>query len=300
MYTLIFLTDYGWQGAYVGTLKAAALSTLTPQAKKHTTLLDLSHAVPAFQIHVGAWQLLTSLPYCPPDSVFICVVDPAVGNEAQGVLIAYRASFNQWVIAPDNGLLAPLLASDSNIRVWQFPAQSLQQTFGWQYANPSVAELVGTTFAGRDLYAPLGAILLNKLISGADMQTWLTTLATQHNATAQTWQPCPHWQYPIQHSANQVQGTTLLTDTFGNIITTIPHYWLPATCQHARLQVSQHPLGITLPIVTHYQALQQHPNTVGIVKASHGYVELACYQHAAQQQLPLPMGETVTLTLLTT
>jgi S-adenosylmethionine hydrolase len=295
MYTLIFLTDYGWQDAYVGTLKAAALSTLTPQAKKNTTLLDLSHAVPAFQIHIGAWQLLTSLPYCPPDSIFVCVVDPDVGDATQNVLITYRASFNQWFIAPDNGLLAPLLTSDATIQVWRFTHQSLQNAFGWQYASSSVADSVGATFAGRDLYAPLAAVLLNKLTASINVLAWLTAVATQHNAIAQAWQPCTNWQQPIQHSTHQLQGNTLLTDTFGNIITTIPHYWLPTNCLEATLHYPPHQV-ITLPIVPHYRALKTE--LLGIVKASHGYIELARYQQSAQQQLNVSTGTEITLTLL--
>jgi S-adenosylmethionine hydrolase len=283
MYTLLFLTDYGWQDAYVGTLKAVTLSTLTPKARSQTMLVDLSHAVPAFQIHLGAWHLLTSLPYCPPDSVFVCVVDPNVGNTEQRVLLAYRSSYNQWFIAPDNGLLAPLLQTDASLRVWRFSQASLKQ-FGWQYPSEAVETLAGSTFAGRDLYAPLGAVLLNKQVQGVNLLTWVSELADQHNAETQTWQPCIGWEAPTRVHETAFEGTVLTCDGFGNVILTIPHFWLDAGVKQVVLSVNNQP-SVTLPVVASYGALSV--GALGIVRGSHGYLEVACNQASAEKKLCL-------------
>jgi S-adenosylmethionine hydrolase len=292
MYTLLFLTDYGWQDAYVGTLKAATLSTLTPKARSQTSLVDLSHAVPAFQIHLGAWQLLTTLPYCPPDSVFVCVVDPNVGNTEQRVLLAYRASYNQWFIAPDNGLLAPLLQTDASLRVWRFSQASLKQ-FGWQYPSEAVETLAGSTFAGRDLYAPLGAVLLNKQVQGANLLTWVSELADQHNAETQTWHPCTGWKAPTRVHEMAFEGTVLMCDGFGNVILTIPHFWLGAGVKQVVLSVNNQS-SVTLPVVASYGALSV--GSVGIVRGSHGYLEVACNQGSAEKKLCLASKMDVQLT----
>ena len=292
MYTLLFLTDYGWQDAYVGTLKATALSTLTPQARSQTTLVDLSHAVPAFQIHLGAWQLLTSLPYCPPDSVFVCVVDPNVGNTEQGVLLAYRASYNQWFIAPDNGLLAPLLQTDASLRVWRFSQASLKQ-FGWHYPSEAVEAFAGSTFAGRDLYAPLGAVILNKQVQGVNLLTWVSELADQHNAETQTWQPCIGWEAPTRVNETAFEGTVLTCDGFGNVILTIPHFWLGAGVTQAVLSVNNQS-SVKLPVVASYVALPL--GQLGLVRGSHGYLEVAYNQSSAEKMLCLAFKMDVQLT----
>jgi S-adenosylmethionine hydrolase len=292
MYTLLFLTDYGWQDAYVGTLKVTALSTLTPQARSQTTLVDLSHAVPAFQIHVGAWQLLTNLPYCPPDSVFVCVVDPNVGNTEQGVLLAYRASYNQWFIAPDNGLLAPLLATDKSIQVWRFSQPALKQ-YGWQYPTEMLEALVGTTFAGRDLYAPLGAMMLNKQVQGVDLVAWVTEWAEQSNAETQSYQPCTEWKAPIQLSQTTFEGNVLTCDGFGNVILTIPHFWLNFDVSQVRLSIDHQP-AMKLPLVSHYGSLPI--GHFGLVRGSHGYLEVAGNQASAEKLLCLASQMDVQLT----
>ena len=283
MYTLLFLTDYGWQDAYVGTLKAVTLSTLTPQARRQTTLVDLSHAVPAFQIHLGAWQLLTSLPYCPPDSVFVCVIDPHVGDVNQRVLLAYRVSYNQWFIAPDNGLLAPLLQTDATLRVWRFSPASLK-AFGWQYSSEAVETFAGTTFAGRDLYAPLGAVLLNKQVQGDNLLAWVSELANQHNAETQAWQPCIGWKAPTGVNEIAFEGTVLTCDGFGNVILTIPHFWLGTGVTQVVLSVNHQP-SVELPVVASYGALSV--GALGIVRGSHGYLEVACNQGSAEKKLCL-------------
>lgn len=292
MYTLLFLTDYGWQDAYIGTLKAAALSTLTPKARSQTTLVDLSHAVPAFQIHLGAWQLLTSLPYCPPDSVFVCVVDPHVGDENQRVLLTYRASYNQWFIAPDNGLLAPLLQTDASLRVWRFSQASLK-SFGWQYSSEEVETFAGSTFAGRDLYAPLGAVLLNKQVQGINLLTWVSELADQFTAETQTWQPCIGWEAPTRVNETAFEGTVLTCDGFGNVILTIPHFWLGAGVTQVVLSVNNQP-PVELPVVASYGALSV--GALGIVRGSHGYLEVACNQASAEKMLCLVSEMLVQLT----
>jgi len=283
MYTLLFLTDYGWQDAYVGTLKAVTLSTLTPKARSQTMLVDLSHAVPAFQIHLGAWQLLTSLPYCPPDSVFVCVVDPNVGNTEQRVLLVYRASYNQWFIAPDNGLLAPLLQTDATIKVWRFSQASLKQ-FGWQYPSEAVETLAGSTFAGRDLYAPLGAVLLNKQVQGINLLTWVSELADQFTAETQTWQPCTGWKAPIRLTETTFEGNVLTCDGFGNMILTIPHFWLDFDVSQVSLSIDKQQ-AIVVPLVASYGALSV--GALGIVRGSHGYLEVACNQGSAEKKLCL-------------
>jgi S-adenosylmethionine hydrolase len=283
MYTLLFLTDYGLKDAYVGTLKAAFLSTLTPQARSQTTLMDLSHAVPAFQVHLGAWHLLTNLPYCPPDSVFVCVVDPHVGDVEQGVLLAYRASYNQWFIAPDNGLLAPLLQADTSIQTWQFSQEALKP-YGWQYSSQQLEALAGNTFTGRDLYAPLAAVLLNKQVQGVNVLAWVQQVGHQSQAKSQTWQPCTEWEVPHRLNDTSFEGHVLTVDGFGNIILTIPHFWLKPTIIRSRLSFNHHPT-IELPVVAHYGALPL--GALGLVRGSHGYVEVACNQAIAVRELGL-------------
>jgi S-adenosylmethionine hydrolase len=292
MYTLLFLTDYGWQDAYVGNLKTVALSTLTPQARSKTTLVDLSHAVPAFQVQIGAWQLLTSLPYCPPDAVFVCVVDPNVGDVEQGVLLAYRASYNQWFVAPDNGLLAPLLQADATIQTWRFSQQTVKP-FGWHYPNETVEKLAGSTFAGRDLYAPLGAVLINKQVQGMDLLAWVSQLAKESHAETQTWQACSGWEAPKRLTETCFEGTVLTSDGFGNVILTIPHFWLDFELTQVDLSVdTQQPLE--LPVVSSYGALPI--DALGVVRGSHGYLEVACNQGSAEKRLGLQAGMRVRVT----
>ena len=95
---IALLTDFGTRDHYAGAMKGVA-----PGICPDAVLVDVTHEVPAHDVVAGAFELAACYRYFPPGTVFLVVVDPAVGSSRRG--IAAEAGDYKFV-APDNGVLS--------------------------------------------------------------------------------------------------------------------------------------------------------------------------------------------------
>jgi len=102
MRPIFLLSDFGPESFYQGVMKGVILS-LSPQSPIH----DLGHGLPAGQIKEAGFVVEISLDHLPEDVILVVVVDPGVGS---GRRILAASFGSRTVLAPDNGLLTPLLA----------------------------------------------------------------------------------------------------------------------------------------------------------------------------------------------
>ncbi len=136
MTILTLLTDFGTEDEYVGVMKGVILS-IAPEVR----LVDLSHQIPPQDVRRAAFLLTSAVPYFPPDTVHLAVVDPGVGTERRP--LAVRTPVGTFV-GPDNGLFSWVLT-----RVPE-----------WTAVEPAYRlPLVSSTFHGRDIFAAGGAHL---------------------------------------------------------------------------------------------------------------------------------------------
>jgi S-adenosylmethionine hydrolase len=275
--TLAWLTDFGLNDAYVGMMKAVALSMLTPQARPWVTLLDVTHGIEAHNVTLGAWQLVQGWPTLPINTVLVAVVDPAVGQAQQGYLLAYKPSHQQYVLAPNNGLLAPLLAEGG----WLVRAITATH-LGW----PNKPAHQGHTFAGRDLLTPVAVHLLNAWVANR-----LPELLPTVGEVTTTWQPLALPQAtPTPYGSWHAQAWH--TDSFGNVVTSLSLAQRPfePSAQGAYVTLLW-PEGqqCRLPLAGDYgQPMGSVSSPLRLVAASHGYWELAAPCQPVQSVWPLP------------
>jgi S-adenosylmethionine hydrolase len=135
------LTDYGLSDVFVGSCHGV-IARIAPQVR----VIDVSHAVPAFDVEQGALMLASALPYLPR-AVHLAVVDPGVGTARRPV--AVEAADGALFVGPDNGVLS--LAWD--VVGGAARAVLLDRPAFWLSARPSA------TFHGRDIFAPVAARL---------------------------------------------------------------------------------------------------------------------------------------------
>ena len=136
---ITLLTDFGDRDSFVASMKGVIL-TINP----HATIVDLSHHVPPHSVEDAAYLLKSCYRYFPEGTVHVAVVDPGVGS-ARRPLIAKSEQY--FFLAPDNGLLTPILAEDSEMEVREI------ENADYRLTSP------GHTFDGRDLFAPAAAWL---------------------------------------------------------------------------------------------------------------------------------------------
>lgn len=134
---ITLLTDFGREDEYVAAMKGVMLSIL-PEA----TLVDISHAVPPGNIFRGAFLLERAFRFFPPGTVHLAVVDPGVGTKRKILAVAAES---QFFIAPDNGILTPVLHSGAVTATCNVTNKALFLTD------------LSATFHGRDIMAPVAA-----------------------------------------------------------------------------------------------------------------------------------------------
>ncbi len=136
---ILFLTDYGLEGEYVG-LCHAVIARFAPDAR----VIDVTHTVPRHGIRAGAIALASAARYGPDGAVWLAVVDPGVGTARRGVLLEASRG---WLVGPDNGLLWPA----------EEPLGGIGRAF--ELRQDLVPWRVSRTFHGRDIFAPAAALL---------------------------------------------------------------------------------------------------------------------------------------------
>src|SRR5690606_28376134 len=124
---------------YVGVLKGAVL-----RAYPRAVLVDLGHEVPPQDVLAGSFWLAAAIGRFPVGSVHTAVVDPGVGTTRRLLAVAAHDCF--W-LAPDNGLLAAVLAQAPHAEVRALDVEHLQ------------LRDVSRTFHGRDVLAPVAGWL---------------------------------------------------------------------------------------------------------------------------------------------
>jgi S-adenosylmethionine hydrolase len=105
-------------------------------------MVDVSHAVPPFDVVAGAFVLWAGTRHFAPGAVHLAVVDPGVGSSRRAVAFELAGS---WYVGPDNGLFGLALS-----RAGVAPAVAIE------LRRPDGAS---PTFEGRDVFAPAAAAL---------------------------------------------------------------------------------------------------------------------------------------------
>ena len=75
---LVLQSDFGVKDGAVAAMKGVAVG-VNPDLK----IYDLTHEIPAFNVWEGAYRLWQTAPYWPAGTVFVSVVDPGVGTNAE-------------------------------------------------------------------------------------------------------------------------------------------------------------------------------------------------------------------------
>jgi S-adenosylmethionine hydrolase len=183
-------TDFGHQGPFVGVMKGCILRRFAD-----ARIVDLTHEIVVhWPAEAGFW-LARAFPYFPSGTVHVAVVDPGVGTSRDIIVVA---AAEHLFFAPDNGLLAPIVARHANATIVRLTPQALLR-FGIEHAS--------ATFHGRDIFAPLAAELASGRCTATDLGERVTTLV-------------PSWVDEPTVDGH-VTGLVMTIDHFGNLITNI-------------------------------------------------------------------------------
>ncbi|MCC7411341.1 MAG: SAM-dependent chlorinase/fluorinase [Gammaproteobacteria bacterium] len=136
---IVLVTDFGLRGPYVGQLHAV-LRARAPGVD----IVNLFADAPAFDPAATSYLLAAYCAGFAAGTVFLCVVDPGVGSSGHRP-VCVRAG-GHWFVGPHNGLFDVVLERHADSH------RSVEEII-WR------PELLSASFHGRDLYAPVAAML---------------------------------------------------------------------------------------------------------------------------------------------
>lgn len=270
---IVILTDFGTTDPFVGIMKGVInqIAPLTP-------IIDLTHEIPPQNIQQGAVTLWQSINYFTPGTTFLVVIDPGVGTSRRPIFVN-NGSHN--FIAPDNGVLSFILGHNPKT---------------WEISNPQLAlSNPGTTFHGRDIFAPAAAHVSLGL-SGSQFGAPISDLQLL---------PIPKLEIPTSGS---LEGQILHPDRFGNLLTSLGKFthskenhltfkpWLghifPFSVQLKNLQIEL-ANGRFLPFAKTFSEIP--PGECAVILGSSGLLEIVANRQSAANLLNLQSNEPVTL-----
>ena len=147
---LFFFTDYGLAGPYIGQVE-----TVLHQHAPNSKVINLMADAPRNNPKASAYLLASLIHQIPIGSIIFSVVDPGVGSDKDKPT-AIKID-GRWFVGPDNGLFDIVAKHAKEILAWHIT---------W------IPETLSSSFHGRDIYAPVCAMLENKDQIPGDRVGW--------------------------------------------------------------------------------------------------------------------------------
>ncbi|MCH7735652.1 MAG: SAM-dependent chlorinase/fluorinase [Chloroflexi bacterium] len=274
---IITLTsDFGSSDGFPAAMKAAILSRVSD-----VTLVDVTHDVPPQDVAHGSFVLGTVARGFPAGTIHCAVVDPGVGSERAAIVAA--GPDGQVYVGPDNGIFTHAVSPTSGVS----PGASHDRPFlapyrtaipeGWLAWSIDTASVISSgevsrTFHGRDLFAPVAALLAGGA-SPAEIGEPVGEMTLLNL-------PGP------RRRDDGLVGRVQYIDRFGNAATDIASDAVPPGHFHA--QAGSRALS---GLSESYASAQG----AGCIVASHGFLEIFVTGGSAAEELGLSVGDEVAL-----
>ena len=252
---ITLLTDFGSKDYFVASMKGVIL-TIHPAAR----IEDVSHHITPHRIDEAAYCLQSCYRTFPEGTIHVVVVDPGVGSNRRPILVK---TGRYYFVAPDNGVLTPILSMEENIEIREIENQ--------RYQLPSP----GATFHGRDVFAPAAAWLargtalssFGRLVSDPVRMNWPQPKVTER----------------------MIIGEIVYIDRFGNLISNISQIQIEA-CKVGRseIRVGEHLIG---SLVANYS--QGQADVLHALINSNGMLEFFLKERPASECLKIGVGAVV-------
>jgi S-adenosylmethionine hydrolase len=256
-------TDFGFHDHFVGTVKGVILNII-PDAE----IVDISHAVQAFDVLDGALSIAQAYSYFPSGTVHLVVVDPGVGTARRPII---ASTGRHLFVAPDNGVLSFIYSREGGLQVHNVTAEHY-------YLKP-----VSQTFHARDIFAPITAYLAKGIPPAKFGEETSNFVRLDIPA-------------PRRLDERTVRGSVLKVDHFGNLITNLTPQDVPSLLGGTALLCKIAVGGRTITTVKTSYADGAADEVFGIL-GSAGYLEIVVNRGSAAQVLGVAKGCDVDVTL---
>jgi S-adenosylmethionine hydrolase len=194
---IVLLTDFN-NDFYIGQMKGV-IKNINPDAE----IIDLCHNITPQNVLQASVILAKSYKYFPKKSIFVCIVDPTVGSDREILLVKTSCYI---FLVPNNGLITEVINKEKKYSVYKVT--------NTKFFLPKVSN----TFHGRDIFSPVSAYLskgvsINKICEKFEK----TKIVRLHSINTEV---------KKVGDKKVVVGKYLFSDSFGNIVTSLPEEML--------------------------------------------------------------------------
>jgi S-adenosylmethionine hydrolase len=181
-------TDFGYKDPFVGIMKGIILD-INPAAK----IVDITHGISPQNISEAALTLEMSFKTFSHNTIHLVVVDPGVGSARRPILAVTEDYF---FIGPDNGVFSRIFPLSERLLVLHITALHY------------FLKKDGSTFQGRDIFAPIAAWLSK----GIEISNFGEPVTDYKKISVPS---------PQLTGTNVIDGEVIYIDRFGNTMTNI-------------------------------------------------------------------------------
>lgn len=259
---ITLLTDFGTADYFVGAVKGAILSV-----NQEARIFDLTHEIPAHDIHAGAFTLLAAYKTFPLETIHVAVVDPGVGS-ARRPLVAIAGG--QFFVGPDNGLFSYVFEREDDTRVFHLTREEY-------FRHP-----VSATFHGRDIFAPVAGALSNG-IEPAELGEEIMDYVRLKPSV------------PVVRDDGTLEGSIIHIDRFGNCVTNFTREQISEEmfARGARVLINDAEIKAFRRF---YAEGVENSGELFAIWGSAGFLEIAALQDSAARRLRVQRGQSIIIT----
>ncbi|MEM4780697.1 MAG: SAM-dependent chlorinase/fluorinase [Halalkalicoccus sp.] len=255
--TITLASDFG--EPYPAAMRGVILS------RTDARLVDVGHGFPRQDPRTAAFWLGELLPWFP-SATHLAVIDPGVGTDRKALVV--RAG-EHALVGPDNGVLMPAARELGDPEVFEIdPAhEEFPDTDG-----------EGSTFDGRDVFAPAAAAVHEAGVENLEDLAWLSALGESEYESLVFPEP--------ELREREATGEVLVIDGFGNAITNVP-----GSVLEGRFGGDVAVNGTAVPAERGYARVARGERLVTV--GSHGNVELAVNAGRGDEAFGVGVGSSV-------
>lgn len=260
---ITLLTDFGLRDHFVAAMKGVML-----EINPDLAFVDISHLIPAHDIHSGAFTLAQACAFFPAGTIHVAVVDPGVGTARKALAVSAGGHF---FVAPDNGILTYIFDREQDFKAHEITADHY-------FRKP-----LSSTFHGRDIFAPVAA--------------WISREVPLQKFGPQLGQPS-RLKIPAVSKVQDalVQGAILAVNNFGNLVTNLKPEDVPV---YGSVDAR------ACKVVAGQREIKAFKRTFGegtpgelfIIPGSSGYLEIVIRDRSAAAELGIGPGAPVGVVL---
>jgi S-adenosylmethionine hydrolase len=252
-------TDFGYKDPFVGIMKGIILD-INPAAK----IVDITHGISPQNISEAALTLEMSFKTFSRNTIHLVVVDPGVGSTRRPILAVTE---DYYFIGPDNGVFSRIFSLSERLLVLHIEASHY------------FLKKDGSTFQGRDIFAPIAA-WLSKGIEISNFGNPITDFKKL---------PFPS---PQTTGQNVIDGEIIYIDRFGNTMTNIHAEKISEmTGSNSENKIKVLIKGKEIPFKTYYAQVKD-TGLYALIN-SFGYLELFIRNGSAARTFGIKVGEKV-------